>query len=167
MGHARPFKHAGAAALASLTLLMTGGLASASKGSGAGVTGALTLDRQHAAVGKTINARLEIRAFADAPQLRLKIVALDNCADQTAPATPALVEHVKDGSVIHVDATFRVTHARPCVLVAEVVSAEGANYRFASVFGATLNPGPPKGDNTRPLTTGDGRPTAEFTSARP
>lgn len=142
---------------------MAGGLASASKGSGAPVTGALTLDRQHAAVGKTINARLEIRAFSDASQLRLKIVALDNCADQTAPVAPAQFENVEKGSVIHVDATFRVTHARPCVLVAEVVSAEGANYRFASVFGATLNPDPPKADNTRPGTTGDGRPSADFT----
>lgn len=163
MGHARSFKHAGASALAGLALLMTGGLASASKGSGAPVRGALTLDRQHAMVGKTINARLEIRAFSDAPQLRLKIVALDNCAAQTSPTTPALVEHVKKGSVIHVAATFRVTHATPCVLVAEVVSHEGANYRFASVFGATLNPGPPKADNARPGTTGDGRPSADFT----
>ena len=157
----------GVTALAGIILLMAGGVATASNLAGAGVTGALKLYPERATVGETVKARLEISAFGDTPQLRLKIVALDNCAEQTSPATPVLVENVKKGSVIHVAATFKATQAKPCVLVAEVVSAEGANYRFASVFGATLNPGPPQAPDTRPGTTGDGRPTADFTSARP
>ncbi len=157
----------GLIALAGLLLLIAPGVASASKGgAGAPVTGALTLDRQRASVGKTVQARLEIAAFNDAPRLRLKIGALDNCAAESSPATPALVENVKKGSVIHVVARFKVTQATPCVLFAEVVAAEGANYRFASVFDATLNAGPPKGDNTRPGKTGADRPTAHFTSSR-
>lgn len=157
----------GASAVAGLALLMAAGLASASKGgSGAPVTGALALDRQRATVGETVQARLEISAFSDAPELRLKIIALDNCAAEISPLTPALVENVKKGNVIHVAASFRVTQDQPCVLAAEVVSGEGANYRFASVFGATINPGPPAKANTRPGMTGDGRPTAEFTSSR-
>lgn len=154
----------GVTALAGIILQMAGGVATASNLAGAGVTGELKLDPERTTVGETVKARLEISAFSDAPQLRLKIVALDNCAEQTTPATPALVENVRKGSVIHITATFKTAQATPCVLVAEVVSSEGANYRFASVFGATLNPGPPEADNTRPGTTGDGRPTAEFTS---
>ena len=155
----------GVTALAGIILQMAGGVATASNLAGAGVTGELKLDPLRATVGETVNARLELSAFSDAPQLRLKIVALDNCAEQTTPATPALVENVKKGSFIHVAATFKATQAKPCVLVAEVVSAEGANYRFASVFGATLNPGPPEADNSRPGIMGDGRPTAQFTSS--
>lgn len=156
----------GATAVAGLALLMAAGLAISKPGTGAPVTGALALDRQRATVGKTVKARLEISAFSDAPELRLKIVALNNCAAEISPATPALVENVKRGNVIHVVARFRVTQSQPCVLAAEVVSDEGANYRFASVFGATINPGPPAKDYTRPVTTGDGRRTAEFTSSR-
>ena len=157
----------GATAVAGLALLMAAGLASASKGGGgAPVTGALMLDSARASVGKTIKARLELSAFGDARQLRMKIVTLGNCAAQISPATPALVEHVKKGDVIQVVSRFRVTQGKPCVLAAEVLFAEGANYRFASVFDATLNPGPPPKDNTRPVTTGDGRITAEFPPSR-
>ena len=158
----------GAIALSGLVLLMAGGQASASKaGTGAPVTGAIKLDQQRAAVGKTVKVRLELSAFGDAPQLRMKISAQDNCAALTSPATPALVQNIQMGRVIHVVARFRVTQTKPCLLFAEVVLDEGVNYRFASVFGATLNPGPPAAPNSQPGTTGDGRPTIDFTYPPP
>ena len=153
-------------AVAGLAVLLAAGLASGSGGSRAPVVGALALDLPRAGVGKTVMARLEIKAWSDVAQLRFKIVAVSDCAAAILPATPALVENVTKGDTINIGATFRVTQAKPCLLVAEVVSAEGVNYRMASVFGATLNQGPPAPPDTRPGTTGDGRPTAEFWTSR-
>lgn len=150
--------------LTGLVLLLAAGLAMGSKLAGANVEGLLTLDQARATAGQTVTAQLKITALGDEPKLGLKIIAIGNCATLLSEAMPKLVPNVKKGDVIVARAQFIVNNDQPCLIAGEVVSAEGANYRYASPFGSMLNAGPPVSDNSQPGTTGDGRPTADFQS---
>lgn len=151
---------------AALPMLLAACAASAGNGmTAAPVKADMKLDQVRAPVGATVQAKLEVRPFEDAPRLEF-IIKTNGCAKQLAPAAPALLQDVKSGKPISVTAAFTVTQSTQCMITGEVLTINDGTTRLGSIFHVMLNPEPPPPDQGTLRTTPEGSKVIEYPSGK-
>lgn len=98
-----------------------------------------TLSQERGNVGDIVSATLEIKSYADIPNLKF-IISNNECAQEIIKANPRMATNIKHGDTFKIVAKFKITKEKPCNFFAQIISFDERESRLGSIYGAILNP---------------------------